>query len=367
MKLPGILDLHRELVSCPSVSKDEGPIADLVEDLLRKAGASVERVGNNVVATGGSGPSILLNSHLDTVPAQEAWTRDPWKWAQEGERIYGLGSNDAKAAVACMMIAFESILQRGGPVQATLLLVPEEETGGGGMQVIWPELCSRGQAPPVAVIGEPTGLDLAVAQKGLLILELIARGDACHSANANALKAINPIGGLARSLVALDKVDLGPEHGVLGATTMQPTVLSGGTARNMVPEVASAYLDLRTHPEMSHGELIRRVEQQVECEVRVHSNRFHPKGTDPDSAIVQAAKLARPGAMVYGSRTLSDWAYIDVPAVKVGPGRTERSHTPDEFVLESELKDGVDFYRQLIERYSETACQDQPSGAKTNV
>ena len=99
---------------------------------MRKTGASVERSGNNVIATAGQGPSILLNSHLDTVPAQEAWTRDPWEWAQEGERIYGLGSNDAKASVACMMIAFDSIVKRGGPVQATLLLVPEEETGGWG-------------------------------------------------------------------------------------------------------------------------------------------------------------------------------------------------------------------------------------------
>ncbi len=367
MKWPNLLDLHRELVSCPSVSKEEGPIADLVEDLLRKTGASVERSGNNVIATAGQGPSILLNSHLDTVPAQEAWTRDPWEWAQEGERIYGLGSNDAKASVACMMIAFDSIVKRGGPVQATLLLVPDEETGGGGMQVIWPELLTRGLAPPAAVIGEPTGLDVAIAQKGLLILELIARGDACHSANADALKAKNPVALLAHSLVALEQVDLGAEHAILGATTMQPTVLSGGAARNMVPDVASAYLDLRTHPEMSHGELIRRVKQQVDCEVRVHSNRFHPKGTGIDSAVVQAARVARPQAKTYGSRTLSDWAYIDVPAVKVGPGRTERSHTPDEFVLESELKDGVDFYQRLVECYSDTVNRGATLGETSHV
>ncbi|HPF15590.1 MAG TPA: M20/M25/M40 family metallo-hydrolase, partial [Planctomycetota bacterium] len=206
--------------------------------------------------------------------------------------------------------------------------------------------------PLAAVVGEPTGLDLAIAQKGLLILELIAEGDACHSANADAQGARNPIRQLARDLVALEGIDLGASHGRLGVTTLQPTVLAAGERRNMVPPTASAYLDLRTHPGCDPEELIARVEQRVEARVRVHSNRLQARECPEDAAIAQAAMAASPGCRVYGSRTLSDWAYLTIPAVKIGPGRTERSHTSDEFVLVSELEAGAAFYQRLIREFA---------------
>ena len=355
MNLPDLLELHRLLVECPSVSHEEEAIADLVEDLLRSTAASVERLGNNILAHAGKGPRLLLNSHLDTVPATDQWARDPHRWIREDDRIYGLGSNDAKASVACMMFAFQEIARNGGPVEATLMLVPEEETGGEGTQKAWPYLKGSGRGPKAAIVGEPTGLDLATSQKGLLILELIAEGDAWHSANAQADGAKNPIRQLARDLVRLEGLDLGPDHPQLGPATLEPTVLSAGEQRNMVPGTASAYLDIRTGPNVAHEDIIHHAEALVSSRLRVHSNRFFPRETPARSLLLEAAKTARPKAKRYASRTLSDWVYLDIPAIKVGPGRTERSHTPDEFVLVQELEEGVAFYRDLMTAYSALA------------
>lgn len=358
MSLPGLLDLHRELVECPSLSGGEEAIATLVEGRLGSLPARVERIGNNVLARAGSGPSILLNSHLDTVPPTDAWTRQPYRLTVEGERLYGLGANDAKASVAAMMKVFERVALGGGPAEIFLLLVSEEETGGGGMQAAWPAVKALEGAPRAAVVGEPTGLDVAVAQKGLLILELIAEGDVCHSANAAALGARNAIRILAEDIAALDNPDLGEPHPVLGAPSLEPTVLRGGERRNMLPARASCYLDLRTVPGLPHAELVRRVESRVKSRVRVHSDRFPPRQTGIEEAVVRAALAARPGAAPYGSRTLSDWVYLDIPAVKMGPGRTERSHTPDEFVLASELEAGLAAYTALVDGYARLAARE---------
>ena len=175
-----LLRFHRDLVETPSVSHEEGPIADFVAHWLSSRGASVERIGDNVLARAGSGPGLVLCSHLDTVPATDAWSRDPFEVQREEDRIYGLGSNDAKASVAAMTFAFLDVLERGGPCEVALLLVPEEETGGDGAEVSWPHLKATGFETRGVVVGEPTALEIATSQKGMLILELTARGDACQ-------------------------------------------------------------------------------------------------------------------------------------------------------------------------------------------
>jgi len=352
----GLLRFHADLVAMRSVSHEEGPIADFVEGWLRDRGASVERVGDNVIARAGSGPGIVLCSHLDTVPATDAWTRDPWEVTREGEKIFGLGSNDAKASVAAMTFAFLSALERGGPCEVALMLVPEEETGGDGAEVAWPHLRAAGFDARAVVVGEPTNLEIATSQKGLLILELTTEGDACHSANASAMGARNAVRALARDIVALDGVDLGGAHPHLGGTTLEPTVTRAGERRNVIPASASAWLDLRTVPGVSHADLIASVRSCVEGEVRVHSERLRPCQCDEDAAIIEAARRARPESSVYGSRTMSDMVWFaDVPVIKCGPGRTERSHTADEFVLASEVAAGAAFYESVIQHLAELA------------
>lgn len=343
--------LHRELVSTPSVSGTEGALADQVQARLAGNGV-VERIGDNVIARKGSGPLVLLCSHLDTVPANDGWTREPWEVVDEDGRIYGLGSNDAKASVAAMIAAYEAFPEDAG-LSVALLLAAFEETGGDGVELAWPQLRDAGWSPAGVVVGEPTGLDIAVAQKGMLFLELHAHGDACHSANATALGAVNPIATLAKDLVALDGLELGPTDPDLGSTTLQPTVLRAGEARNQVPATAFCHLDLRTVPSTPHADLVQRVQAAVSAEVRVRSDRLIPTRCEPDAAILAAARKARPSSRTYGSPTMSDMVFFDgFPAIKCGPGQSARSHRPDEFVLRSELEEGAAFYQALLHAFA---------------
>jgi acetylornithine deacetylase len=203
------------------------------------------------------------------------------------------------------------------------------------------------------VIGEPTGLEIAVAQKGLMIVELSRRGRPCHAAHAKALGVRNPISDLASDLVAVRKVDLGPPHPLLGEATLEPTVVAGGSARNSVPGEATCIPDLRTNPQPSHEDLVARP-KETGAGLRVVSDRLRPYAIDAGAPIVEAARKASPEAPLIGSRGVSDlvfFAAAGVPCIKVGPGRTERSHTANEFVLESEVLDGARSYEKLVLAY----------------
>jgi acetylornithine deacetylase len=359
-----LLELHRALVACRSLSGEEAEIVELLCAWLTGRGARVERVGGSLLAWAGAdartAPLVVFDTHVDTVPPAPGWTVDPWAATRvegpDGVRVVGLGANDAKAAVAAMVVALAGAAALDLPFALALALVRGEETRGEGSAEVVAELARRGLAPVVAVVGEPTGLDVAVAQKGLTVLELTARGEAAHAAHARALGAPNAIAALARDLVALAGVDLGPEDALLGRATLEPTMVSGGTARNVVPAEARAVLDLRTVPAEAPEALVGRLAEAVSGELRVVSDRFRPLATDPAAPLVAAALRARPAARLYGSATLSDLVFFrGLPAVKVGPGRSERSHRADEFVLETELAEGAAFYERLLLELAEAA------------
>lgn len=353
-----LLALHRELVATPSVSGDEAAIVALLASFLEGHGVTVDRIGGSVVAWTGEAPAkgdvegaplVVLNTHVDTVPAAPGWTREPHRAESDAGRVYGLGSNDAKASVAAMTAAFLAVAELDLPVAMALTLVRGEETKSVGTAEVVAEFDRRGLVPAMAIVGEPTGLDLAVAQKGLLVLELVARGEAAHAAHARALGAKNAIVALARDLAAIAALPEGPLDPYLGRATVEPTVVSGGTARNVVPAEARAVLDCRTVPVEPPIELLARLRGAVQSELAVLSDRLVPVATDPESLLVAAARRARPEARLYGSATLSDLTFFrGIPAVKVGPGQSERSHRPDEFVLEQEIVDGAEFYERLL-------------------
>ncbi len=348
-----LLELHRDLVAIPSVSGDEDEIMSFAARWLEGRGLHVERLERNVIARTGTpgAPQLLWNTHLDTVPPAAAWTRDPYDVVVEDGRVFGLGSNDAKAAAACMMTA-AAALGAGGPVDLWLTLVADEETGGRGTELVWPHLRERGLRPAGICVGEPTGLDVATAQKGMLVLELTREGDVCHAANARAAR--NAIFGIAKDLTALDGVDLGPPHPALGTSTLQPTVLRAGEAANALPSAATCRLDLRTVPahdgEDVHQAIIDRVSRAVAGKIRVVSKRLKPVCCDERSPIVRAALAARPASTTFASPTMSDWVFFEgVPGIKCGPGRSSRSHRPDEFVEETEIVEGAAFYTRLAD------------------
>ncbi|HEV7507189.1 MAG TPA: M20/M25/M40 family metallo-hydrolase [Thermoanaerobaculia bacterium] len=349
-----ILALHREITGICSISGEEARLADFMADLLARNGIAAKRIGNSLLATLGRGPLLLLDTHLDTVPPAPGWTRDPWDVESVGGRVYGLGSNDAKAAVTAMAVAFLAFREADLPFTLALALVEGEETRGTGTEAVLAELARRGTPPHAALVGEPTGLDIAVAQKGLMVLELITHGDACHAAHAAALGAKNAARRLAHDLVALERVDFGAPHPRLGPITLEPTQLRAGTARNVVPGEAVALLDVRTTPALGRREVVERIERLVTGEVRVLSDRLLPRETSESEPLVAAALQARPEARLFGSSTLSDLVFMEgIPALKCGPGRTERSHTSDEFVLESEILDGARFYTRFVRAYAE--------------
>ena len=382
-----VLALHRAIVAIRSVSGEEAELAGYLEKWFRRRGFCPLRLGNSLLvlppaslrlaagggaaggATGraaaaaaavaaGVPPLLLLDTHLDTVPPVAAWSRDPWDSRPVGGRVFGLGANDAKAAVAGMIAAFVAFAEVELPFTLALALVEAEETRGTGTEAVLAELDRLGRRPAAAVIGEPTGLDLAIAQKGLLVLELLERGDACHAANARALGAANAARRLAHDLVAIEGVDLGPPHARLGAMTVEPTQLHAGVARNVVPGEATAILDVRTTPALPAAEVVERLRRSLGGELRVLSDRLQPRETTPAAAVVEAARRVRPEARLYGSATLSDLVFMDgIPALKCGPGLSERSHTADEFVLEAEVVDGARFYTRLIGSFAEVLAE----------
>jgi acetylornithine deacetylase len=364
-----VLALHRAITAIRSVSGEEGELAGFLEQWWRRRGVVPLRLGNSLLLLSPQPPGaaplpvLLLDTHLDTVPPAPGWTRDPWDSRPAGGKVHGLGANDAKAAVAGMIAAFAAFAEVELPFTLALALVEGEETRGTGTVAVLEELARQGRRPVAAVIGEPTGLDLAVAQKGLLVLELVARGEACHAAHAQALGAVNAARRLARDLVALETVDLGPPHERLGPVTVEPTQLQAGTARNVIPSEATAVLDVRTTPALAPAEVVQRIRRAVSCEVRVLSDRLVPRETPAGAAVVEAARRVRPEARLYGSATLSDMVFMaGIPAVKCGPGSSERSHTADEFVWESEVIAGARFYSRLVGSFAELQA-GMPEGA----
>lgn len=349
-----VIELHRALVATPSVSGTEGPLADWLEAFLTDHGAGPTRLGNTLLVMHGEGPLLLFDTHIDTVPVSPGWTVDPHAAIRDSDRIVGLGANDAKASVAAMTAAFLALAEQSFPLSLALALVEKEETVGEGTTKVLEALDRQHRPIAGAVFGEPTGLNPATSQKGLLILELAEPGQAAHAAHAAALGHRNATFALARDLVAIEELDLGPVHPELGPTTLQPTVLRGSQARNVTPAEASAVLDLRTTPAASHEETIQRVRTAVSGEVRVLSKRLEPRRTPPDALILEAVLAARPEARGYASPTLSDWALLpqSVPALKCGPGNSERSHRPDEFVLVPEILAGARFYQQLAHEFA---------------
>lgn len=355
MAHPEVVALLEQLVAARSPSREEGPVVGVLKswwstqlaaqpENLRGSLHIEDRNLSVLWDTGVPGPTLMVCSHHDTVPATTAWTRDPWRPTIENGRMYGLGANDAKASVAAMAIACrDAKISRG---KLLYVAVCEEEVGRGGLEKYLPQL-GRIDA---AIIGEPTGLEIATAQSGLLVLDCTNSGRAGHAARPHL--AENPIYALARDVLALESLPLDRLHPLAGKTTCAVTVLSAGERHNVIPAEARYTVDLRPTPAYTPAELVAIVKNAVSANVHVRSDRFRPVATPDNAAILAAARLARPQAKCFASPTLSDWAHIPgVPAIKWGPGLSEVSHTADEWVDLSMVAEAVQVYKTAIEHY----------------
>jgi acetylornithine deacetylase len=263
------------------------------------------------------------------------------------------------------MMAFDAAVQGNHPGSVALALVEGEETTGKGTSATLDFLSANDIPVAAAVVGEPTCLEIAIAQKGLLILELFSEASPCHAARAAQLGVANPIISMARDLIAVDSLEWPEVDPFLGPISLQPTVVRGGSAKNQVPGRAGVVVDIRSTNSYSHSDIVARIQEVVEGHVHILSSRLEPVATSADAEVVVAARSARPGATIFGSATMSDMVFMKgIPAIKIGPGVSERSHTPDEFITVDELQEGAKFYRQLIEEFFRL---ENPASINTQV
>ncbi|HQW66888.1 MAG TPA: M20/M25/M40 family metallo-hydrolase [Gemmatimonadales bacterium] len=343
----------RELVAIPSISGNERPAAEYVEQVARGLGLDVVRDDTSVRVSVGdesAGPTLALASHLDVVPPGEGWTRDPFTPVIEGDLLYGRGSGDAKASVVAMLHALGDVAaaRRAWRGRALAIFAYGEETRNATM----PMAVERAGRLDAAIVGEPTNLEFAVAQRGLMMVDLVAHGDQRHAGYAATEGFTNAISLLARNIARLDGIADARVHPVLGVTTVTPTMLQGGVSRNVTPPTARAVLDIRSTPDWTHDELAALLMERLDCEVVVTSTRLVPCETPAGSPLLAAAQRAHPAGASYGSPTCSDWCFLrHLDAIKVGPGTSRRSHTPDESVNLSEVIAARGFYARVIEEY----------------
>ena len=335
-----------ELISIESFSKDEKKAADFLEQYIESKGYVASRTGNNIwLMSPGfdtSKPTILLNSHIDTVKPVAAWTKNPFEPIIVGGCMYGLGSNDAGASVVSLLHSYFYLTQQQQNYNLIFSATAEEEISGkNGIELLIPEL------PKIdfAIVGEPTGMHLAVAEKGLMVLDCTAHGKAGHAARnegENAIyKALNDIEWF-RTFEFEKKSDL------LGPVKMTVTQINAGTQHNVVPDRCSFVVDVRSNEMYSNAEIIHEIKSHVTCEAEPRSTRLSSTATPLNHPFVLRAEQA--GRNLYGSPTLSDQALMPFPSVKIGPGDSARSHTADEYICIHEIEEAIQVYITLLDK-----------------
>ena len=340
--------LLAELVATPSFSGKEQTLASLLTTHLTAAGLVVQKVEGNLVVdiVGQSGPILLFASHMDTVKAGPSWQTNPFAAVWQNERLVGLGANDAKASLVAMCCAAVAMAEKSFCGTLRVALVVEEETSNLGMQ----QVLAATSLPDMAVIGEPTALEVVRAQAGLGVLRARWLGRSCHAAHAahvphdNALlRACTEIAALPSCYVFADR------HPLLGPTTLVPAVLQSGDRHNRVPDLAVATFDVRLTPPDTAFDLAAWLQGKLpSATVEISSDRLRAIETAADQPLVVAALVAAGRVAAIASNTMSDMALLQgIPAIKCGPGETSRSHTPDEFITRAELHAGVSFYTKL--------------------
>lgn len=337
--------LLKKLIATPSISKKETDTADAIQDFLTSQGVVTERLHNNIWAKNKHFkpglPTLLLNSHHDTVKPNDGYTRDPFDPVVENDRLYGLGSNDAGGPLVCLMATFLHFYEREGLAWNLVFCASaEEETSGDkGMRAAVDAL------PPFdcAIVGEPTRMKMAIAEKGLLILDCTAKGTSAHAAHdegENAIyKAIKDIEWF--RTYEFDKVSE-----TLGPVKMTVTVINAGSQHNVVPDACTFTVDVRTTDAYTLQEVVGIIQEHVGSEVRPRSVRLEPSSIPTGHPLVRAGN--RMGIDTYGSPTLSDQSLLPVPSLKMGPGDSTRSHTADEFIKLDEIEEGIDIYINLL-------------------
>lgn len=340
------IDTLKGMISRPSFSREETAVADFLQQTWQSAGHTVCRKGNNLwIASPGfdlNKPTVLLNSHIDTVKPASGWTKDPFNPEEsEDEKLYGLGSNDAGASIVSLYSAFTRLIEKEQPYNLIFLASCEEEVSGkNGIESALADL------PPIAfaIAGEPTGMQPAVAEKGLMVLDCVSIGKAGHAARNEGINAIT----LAMKEIEWFNTYQFPEKSdFLGPVKMSVTIIHAGTQHNVVPDRCEFVVDIRTNEFYPNEKLFELIKEQVGCEIKARSFRLNSTRTELNHPFVQRAVLL--GKEPFGSPTLSDQALMPFPSVKIGPGNSARSHAADEYIGLMEIREAIDTYVRLLD------------------
>ena len=339
------VELLKKLIATPSVSRNEKDAADIMEQTIRSYGFEPQREANNIWIIDPhydeSRPTLLLNAHIDTVKPVASWTRDPFSPDVEDGVLYGLGSNDCGGGLCSLLQIFRMLTEKPQHYNLIYLASAEEEVSGkDGITRALPLLPHI----DLAIVGEPTGMNPAVAEKGLMVLDVIAHGKSGHAARNEGVNAIYE---------ALDDMRWIRDYKFekvsefLGPTKMTLTVVNAGTQHNVIPDKCTMLVDIRTNEFYDNEEVFEFIRQHLKSEVKAHSFRLKSSRIDPEHPLVK--KCVAMGMKPFGSPTLSDQALMHFPSFKLGPGESSRSHSANEFIRISEIRDAITKYETLLD------------------
>lgn len=339
------VELLKRLIATPSESRDESRAADVMESYMSEKGLKPYRLKNNVWVIDPeydeARPTILLNAHIDTVKPVSTWTRDPYTPTVEEGTLYGLGSNDCGGGLCSLLQIFRIMTSLQRNCNFIYLASAEEEVSGkDGISLALPELPKI----DVAVVGEPTGMQPAVAEKGLMVLDMVAHGVSGHAARNEGVNAIY------KALSDIEWVrdyQFSKVSKFLGPVKMTVTVINAGTQHNVIPDECRMLVDVRTNELYTNHEVFDIIREHVDSDVSAHSFRLQSSHISLDHPLVR--RCVDMGMTPYGSPTLSDQALMPFPSFKLGPGESSRSHSADEFIRLSEIEDAINKYIQLFD------------------
>lgn len=339
------VELLKKLISTPSVSRDEKAAADVLEDYLKEKGLSPKRFGNNLWSISKdydeSKPTILLNAHIDTVKPVAGWSRDPFAATMEGDVLYGLGSNDCGGGLMALLQAFIILGNMKRDYNLIYLASCEEEVSGkNGIEAALPLL------PKIdfAIVGEPTGLQPAIAEKGLMVIDAVAHGKAGHAARN---EGDNAIYHAIEDIKWISEWVFPKQTELLGPVKNTVTIVNSGTQHNVIPDQCTFTIDVRSNECYTNEEIFAFFQKNMKSELKARSFRLSSSRIDVDHPFVK--RCIAEGLQPFGSPTLSDQALMRFPSLKLGPGQSSRSHTADEYIKVSEIEEAIYLYVKLLD------------------
>lgn len=340
------LALLQTLIATPSFSREEENTFKVLQSYFDTHGIPTQSIKNNLWAVNKhfdeAKPTILLNSHHDTVKPNAGYTRDPFSPDIENGKLYGLGSNDAGGCLVCLMAAFRHFYDaKHLSYNLCMLITAEEEISGpNGMSLAKLHLPTL----DFAIVGEPTLLDAAVAEKGLIVVDAYAQGSAGHAARE---EGINALYQAVDDIQWIKSYQFPKLSDTLGKVKMSATMIEAGKQHNVVPDACHYVLDIRVTDAYQNQEIIEIIQAHTKSLIKPRSLRLTSSCIPVDHPIVKAAVAT--GSRTYGSPTLSDQALLDIPSLKMGPGDSARSHTADEYIYLDEIQKGIEKYIKCIQ------------------